>query len=226
MRLAVLRDFLSEQCEEVCLALFQCLLVRDPNSADPAHALALDCLIFGLSDPALLPPRRRAALRARATTGYPLVARLLGADEQDDDDQELAAERPLRPRDRALTLGERKALARGHQRPVLEHLLRDPHPQVIAILLANPRVTERDVLAIASRRPAAPAALGAVFASARFRSRYPVRKALAANPHTPAHLALRVVSTLRTNDLAELATDGTLEEVVRDFARALLELRR
>jgi hypothetical protein len=127
----------------------------------------------------------------------------------------LAPERPLRPTGRPLTLGERKTLARTHDRQQLLLLLRDPHPAVIGILLDNPHVTEADIVRIASARPAVPASLSLVAAHARWSVRHAVKRALVLNPSTPLADAIRIATTLRSQELRELAADESLPEPLR-----------
>jgi hypothetical protein len=130
----------------------------------------------------------------------------------------LAPERPLKPTGRPLTLGERKWLARTHDRERLLLLLRDPHPAVVGILLDNPYLTEPDVVRIAAGRPAVPDSLALVAAHPRWSVRHPVKRALALNPSTPLADAIRVVTTLRYQELRELAVDPSLREPLRAHA--------
>lgn len=118
-----------------------------------------------------------------------------------------------------LTLGQRKALARGRRREVLDRLLRDPDQSVLTVLLGNPRLTEADVIRVAARRPTTAAAQRAIFASERFISRYGVKRALVLNPFTPSDLAARLAPLLTLVDLEEVAADSSLVEQVRLAAR-------
>ena len=122
---------------------------------------------------------------------------------------------------RTLTLGERKAMARGGRRDVLAALLRDPDASVIKNLLENPRLTEKDVVTVAARRPVRGDVLRALFAS-KWLARYHVRRALVLNPHMPGDLAIRLVGTLAASDLRAVADDAQLAPPVRAQARALL----
>jgi hypothetical protein len=96
---------------------------------------------------------------------------------------------------RPLTLGERKSLARTHDRNLLARVLRDPHPDVIRILLDNPTVVEADVVRLCAQRPARAQVLGAVFLHQRWVLRYRVRLALALNPFTPEEITLQLLPT-------------------------------
>ncbi len=124
----------------------------------------------------------------------------------------------LRPADRPLTLGERKAHARTHDRERILLMLRDPHPAVVAILLENPHVTEADVVKIAAARPAVPEALAKLAAHPRWSVRHAVKRALVQNPSTPLADAIRIATTLRPSELAELAVDPALPEPLRVHA--------
>jgi len=141
------------------------------------------------------------------------------------EEEEFEAERPLDPRGRPLTLGERKSMARGSRRDILQKLVADPHPSVVEILLGNPRLTERDVLAISSRRPVSPATLMQVVRSERFRPRHAVRRSLCLNPHLPVPVASRLMMTLRDRDLRDIGADRNLPAEVRLYSRTLLTLR-
>ncbi len=134
-------------------------------------------------------------------------------------------ERPLDPYGRPLTLGERKTLARGTRREILEKLVRDPHPDVVELLLANPRVTEREVLRITTRRPVSAQTLVRVVLNERYRPRPAIRKSLCMNPYLPVPVAARLMTTLPDRDLRLVCGELKLSAQLRLHARSLLELR-
>lgn len=140
-------------------------------------------------------------------------------------DESFEPERPLDPRGRPLTLGERKSLARGSRRDLLEKLLADPHPAVVEILLGNPMLTERDVLTITSRRPISGLTLLRVVSSEKFRPRPAVRRSLCLNPNLPVLVAARLMTTLGDRDLREIGGDRNLSAHLRLHAKRLLDLR-
>ena len=130
----------------------------------------------------------------------------------DPDDERLI---PDYGRGRVLTLGERKSLARRPDRKLIDRVLRDPHPDVIELLLMNPRLTEPDVVRLCARRPNAPDILLRVFRAPRWATRPKVRTALALNPATPPAIAEAVVPLLAPEDLHALAQDGHAADTVR-----------
>lgn len=117
---------------------------------------------------------------------------------------------------RPLSLGERKSLARRRDRNVLARALRDPHPDVVRILLDNPALTELDVVRLCAQRPVQPEVLALVFAHVRWIVRYRVRLTLVLNPHTPEEIALQLLPHLTTTDLRAVARSGELSARVRE----------
>ncbi len=103
--------------------------------------------------------------------------------------------------------------------------MRDTNPQVIRALLANPRLTEKDVVRIAALRPQNAANLREILRARRWSVRRSVRCALAWNPHTPGAIARRLLPLLDSADLAALAQEGP-DDAIRCAAEAILRLRR
>jgi len=203
-------------------------LLSYASRTDDADAqAAVDCLAHAVAAESLSYDARTGLYAAARAAGHSALARLfLDVSPATASNQELEAglepERPVRPRGRALTLGERKALARSQRRDFLVPLLRDPHPDVVRILVDNPRLTERDVVTIAALRPAVPASLAVVAEHPRWSPRYTVKRALVLNPYTPTHLAVRLATTLRRGDLVEIARSSGLPGPLRAHAAELL----
>lgn len=126
---------------------------------------------------------------------------------------------------RTLTLGERKFLARGHDRMMLDRLLRDPHPDVIRQVLRNPRITEIDVVLLAARRPTYPDLQVEIAKSARWSPRPRIRVALVQNPYTPPTIAVPILPLLLRNELNQVAHATDLPRIVRAAALDLLDRR-
>jgi hypothetical protein len=128
-------------------------------------------------------------------------------------------------RGRPLTLGERKSLARRPDRAMTERLLRDPHPDVIRQLLANPKLTEEDVLTLAARRPCRPDVLQEIARTPRWAHRPRVRMALVLNPDTPIDATAPLVGLLIRQELHLVATSTTVPTVVRALCLEHLDRR-
>ncbi len=203
-------------------------IVTRAHLVDDADALeVVESITHAAADPALPYATRQLLYEAALERGQPAIARLFlsaspSAVLPPQLAKQLGPERPLRPADRPLTLGERKALARTHRRDKLLLLVRDPHPQVVAILLDNPHATEADVVKMAASRPAVPESLAKIAAHPRWSVRHAVKRALVLNPSTPLADAIRIATTLRAMELEELAADHALPEPLRQHASELL----
>lgn len=124
---------------------------------------------------------------------------------------------------RPLTLGERRAAARRGNRFLLDRLLADPDPGVIARLLRNPALTEREAVRIAAWRPGRADVLVEVLRCPRWAVRPAVQAALLRNPALPVALATRLVLLLPFPKLREVARDLEAPLLVRLACRRQLE---
>jgi len=203
-------------------------IITRAHVVDDADAmLALECLTHAAGAPELGYDTRQRMYVAAVERNLPAIARLFLAHSPQAAlpatlVKQLGPERPLRPTDRPLTLGERKALARTHDRQQILLLVRDPHPHVVAILLDNPHVVEADIVRLSAMRPAVPESLAKVAAHPRWSVRHAVKRALVFNPSTPLADAIRIATTLRHAELVELAGDHALPEPLRQHATELM----
>ena len=120
------------------------------------------------------------------------------------------------------SVGERCSAARGRDRFKLDRLLHDRDYRVIRVLLENPLLVERDVVKIAAMRPTRPEILEHVAKHRKWASRYPVRKAIGSNPHTPLSVARRLLPSLLRQDLRAISQAGSISVELRELARSLL----
>lgn len=226
LRVAYLRSVLASS-DVAALARELDLLCARAEQAEPAAREVLVALVDALQDPSLATVVQR--LREEAS-GVPHLAleRLVRhpvstpARALPDPDEDRV---PDYGRGRPLTLGERKSLARRPDRVMTERLLRDPHPDVIRQLLANPRITEDDVLSLAARRPCRPDVLLAIVRAPRWAHRPRVRVALVLNPDTPTEVAAPLVGLLVRQELRLVASSTTVAPAVRALCLEHLERR-
>jgi hypothetical protein len=218
MREARLRVTLAALDDATAARLCAEMVRRGPDGTPFDTALLA---LTALLDSGALGYERHAALYAAARAlDDAQLGRLLLSAQSPPPGTPQAAELPG---GRELTLGERKSLARGRRRELLDRLLRDPDESVLAILLGNPRITEEDVLRLAARRPTRAAAQRTILKCERFIARYAIKRALVFNPFTPTDLAGRLVVLLTRPDQRAVAGDPSLNETVRQTARDLLK---
>lgn len=231
--MSYLRSILSS-ADVVPLAQALDVLCARAEQAEPAAREALVALVDALQEPALA---ALVQLLREEAAGVPHLAleRLLrrpiapaaarrgaGGREVPEPDEDRI---PDYGRGRPLTLGERKSLARKPDRAMTERLLRDPHPDVIRQLLANPKVTEDDVLSLASRRPCRPDVLAQIARTPRWTHRPRIRIALILNPDTPLDVSAPLVGLLVRQELRLVATSTTIAPILRALCLEHLERR-
>ncbi len=197
-------DYVNEPARDV-LGAFVPLIV-DPDQLDRLGAVRL------AANEAKLPAACRL-LRCSTRRGHLL----------DREEEAVNVQSPQRPDGRPLTLGERRALARKPSRAQLSQLLSDPHPMVVRILLANPRLTEDDLIAMAAKRPAPREAMVEIAKAWSRRGR--VRMAIVLNPGAAPALAVPLLGLLSRPELAEVGRAADVPAVVRTTANELWELR-
>jgi len=232
MRVAIVREqILATTADDACTWLGPALdRTPAPGAVDPLRDAVVEVLMCD-AEPAApgdvepLPYAfRRDLYRAAAAAGAERLASLLRSRPTDGTEAEEAAGRRL-PKDVAeIPLGIRRSLAKGDDRFLLDKLALDPDPLVIANLLRNPRLCERDVVRIAALRPVPPSTLEEVARSPRWSTRPRVRVALVRNPHCPVALAVQLLGRIPFTDLRKMRSDPDLPEQTR--SQVELELRR
>jgi hypothetical protein len=182
------------------------------EARQPRHAALFHCLSMALSHESCR-GLRQAVSAVLATRDQPSLARSLREEGVHEDEDALRV--PDFGMGRPVSLGERKSLARGHDRELIARVLRDPHPDVMRILLGNPRLIENDVLRLCARRPVASDVLREVFRCARWIVRYPIKVALVLNPYTPLDIGLQLLPLLHEQDVRRVAESADLQPELR-----------
>lgn len=124
-----------------------------------------------------------------------------------------------------ITLGQRRSMSKGPVKDLLDRLLSDPDPMVVANLLDNPRMTEKEVLKIASKRPNSPEILRMISVHRKWSKRYEVKRAVASNPYSPPNTSIAILGALMTQDLKQISEDKTLHPAVKLSAGDIVKER-
>ena len=208
MRAARLAELVRAAPPDAAAWLFDALVTAG-RSGGPPYTVALLAAVDLVGSDRLAHDERAAIVEAADMLGLLACKDLLWPDDEEAAIK-ASAPRPLVPGTRPLTLGERKALARSWHRETLQRLLVDPHVDVVTLLLANPHVTEDDILRIATARRSSAAVLGRLLESPRWSTRGRVRRALVGNPRFPLASALRLVGLLSESELRDVGLDPNL----------------
>jgi hypothetical protein len=221
LRVAYLRHELGEMDPSEVVDLVLVATAR-AEARDVRFVTLMLTISLALADPSA-EPLRRAIVMAAGLKGQHEVARRFDDRSSSGGEEESAHRIPDFGRGRPLTLGERKALARTSRRDLVKRVLRDPHPDVITILLGNPSLTEDDVIELCARRPIAAPVLRQVFRDPRWAVRYRVRRTLVRNPYTPLDVALQLALHLRAEDARAVADSPEVAAPIRKACRRLAD---
>ena len=222
MRIARFLEVFEQQSPSVAGAALAHLLVAGWRERDAPAKLLLDTAMSALGREVWPADHLEQVLIWAIRQGNEPVSAMIRRKEPREDEEPLPV--PTYLATRPLTLGERKAIAAKPDRKLLAFALRDPHPEVIGKLLRNPKLTEADVLLIATKRPNIAAVLRRVAQHDKWRKRRAVAKALVYNPHTPPRQAISVIHLLSRKEVVELAADPRIDEDVRRFAAVLRDI--
>ena len=218
VRAAYLRHTLLAKRPEEVADLFT-VAMTTAEGRIRGHTLLLQAMSLALADESCNGLREavRSVLEGRQQPGLAQALR------RDPVNEEAETQRiPDFGKGRTLSLGERKSLARRNDRELLARVLRDPHPDVIRIVLGNPGLTEADIVRLCARRPASTEVLREVFRSARWIVRYSIKLTLALNPYTPLDIALQLTPHLKAQDLRRVVSAEDLSPDLREACRRLM----
>lgn len=119
---------------------------------------------------------------------------------------------------RGLTRVEKLLLAPKAERSERAVLLQDKDPQVVYVLLKNPRISTEEVLRIA-RSPLITAATVELIAKTTiWASNSEIRAALVHNARTPTPLALKLLPTLPEPEIRQIAKSNAVSQALKQAA--------
>ena len=124
-----------------------------------------------------------------------------------------------------MTVKDRIKLAMKGDREARGILIRDGNKIVSTAVVHNPRITDKEVEAIAAMRTAAEDVLRAIALNRAWARIYPVIHNLARNPRTPLPTALGLLPRLQGRDLTTLAQNRNVPDGVRRQAQRLIQTR-
>ncbi|MDD5224596.1 MAG: hypothetical protein PHE84_11445 [bacterium] len=225
MRTAILGEFLSLLPVDEFLEVVRIIMERSEKKSPRYQEAYFSLIDSEFLLPWLGPEKVDEIINRARETGYHEILRLFSPRHPESEklvpgDLEVPAGLEY------LTLGEKKSLAKGKRTLIWEKLLFDPDPTVIRNVLQNPRMTELEVIRIASRRPVPAAVLRVIFDNHRWIQRYRVKRTLIFNPHTPVDVSRNLLGYMLQPDLEEISQDLSLNLQVREEAVSLLEKKK
>jgi hypothetical protein len=126
-----------------------------------------------------------------------------------------------------MTVSEKLDLARNASKEARTILIRDSNKLVQLAVVNSPKITESEVLAIATNRQVNDEILREIAMNREWLRNYQIRCALVNNPKTPLAIAMAQVSYLNQRDLGLLAkSKGVPRAIVIAAQGKLKEVKR
>ena len=125
-----------------------------------------------------------------------------------------------------MTVGQKIKLAYKGNKSVRELLVRDSNKIVGVAVIKSGRITDREVMAIASNRAINEDVIRALSAHREYLRKYPVKVALASNPKTPIPTSIGLLSSLHVKDLHRVSTNRNVSSAVFSAATRLYKARK
>lgn len=127
----------------------------------------------------------------------------------------------------SISVSERINLASKATKEVRSILIRDPNKIVQMAVIQSPKITESEVLMIASSRQVHDDVLRHIISNKEWTKNYQIKAALVNNPKTPLPLALKLVPFLHSRDLSFLSKSKAITRALAITAqRRLKEVKR
>src|SRR6266567_797565 len=178
------------------------------------HHPSADVLLALLDNPALDEPQLCLLLERKDLPGEVL-----------EEAGKRNAEEQLLMRLPQIPLGQKITLARRGPGRVAGALLTEGHPQVLAVVLDNPYLTEAQVLKALSRQKLPPGVVPAIIHHRKWSISYNIRIAVLRQPNAPLNAILSYLPQLTVSDLRELAAPGIVPETLRRYIQAEVQRR-
>jgi hypothetical protein len=122
-------------------------------------------------------------------------------------------------------VGQKLTLARRGSARVAGALLAEGHPQAMKLALANPFLTESQVLKVLAKAGLPERVVAAIAGDLKWPCQPNVRVALARNAHTPAHVVRAILPNLTLRDLKDILATETLVAHLRKYIKQELARR-
>ena len=125
-----------------------------------------------------------------------------------------------------MTMADKIKLAYKGNKSARELLVRDTNKIIGVAVVKSGRITESEIMTIASNRSINEDVIRALSENREFLRKYPVKLALANNPKTPIPTAMGLLKSLHVNDLKKLASNRNVSSAIFTQAGKLFKARK
>jgi len=124
-----------------------------------------------------------------------------------------------------MSVSEKIKLATLGNKEARTLLLRDANKLVCMAAATSPRITDGEIMTLATSRTTNADVLRYIFTNRDFLRSYALKLALVKNPKVPLPTALRLLQTLHERDVKELARDRNVPQTIMSQAKAFMMKR-
>jgi hypothetical protein len=178
--------------------------------------------------PALVEARRRVFGEAPPVEEGPTADQVIAEFSLKQEGQEPLEEGKrlsLSQRVMKMNVSQRIKLAATGNKEARTLLLRDSNKLVAMAAIQSPRITENEVLRVASNRTAPDDQLRFIFNNRDWTKSYQLRLAMVKNPKVPLPIAMRFMGTLREAEIREISRSKNVPGGVAHQAKVMLQKR-
>jgi hypothetical protein len=136
------------------------------------------------------------------------------------------AKKSLLLRVKDLPVGQKLALAKKGNKDVRMILIKDSNEMVALETVSSSRITDGEILAIATMRDVSEKVLRYIANNRKYRQNKQIIMALLNNPHTPAGVSLSLgINALSDRELGDLSKNRNIPGVISRAAQSILDRR-
>jgi len=135
--------------------------------------------------------------------------------------------RDLLTRIRELPVGQKLTLAKKGNKDVRMILIKDPNEMVALEVVASPRITDGEILAVSMMRDVSDKVLRSIANNRKYRQNHQIVLALVNNPRTPVGVSLGLgLHGLSDREMTDLSKNRNIPGAVSRAAKQLLDRRK
>lgn len=146
--------------------------------------------------------------------------------EKEDEKQDEKERESIIKKLSTMNVADKIKLALFGNKEVRTTLIRDANKIVATTVLKSPKVTDGEIAMYANSRNVCDEVIRIIATNKEWIKNYRVKVALVNNPKTPVPIAMKLVSSLNTKDLKDLAGSKNVSGAVVNLAKSLLQQRK
>lgn len=142
------------------------------------------------------------------------------------EEEEEEEEKSLYKRVQKMNVADKMKLAFAGGKEARDLLIKDSNKIVSMAVLKNPRITEDEIIKLASNRSVSEDILRVIARNKEWVKSYSVKFSMVTNAKTPLNISLRYLETMNERDLQKVAKSKNISNVLSTAAKKKLDLKK